>query len=244
MLQDKIQQAILFLQQAERLALRMQPNHGFWLCFSGGKDSQVIYKLAQLADVKFTAYYNVTTIDPPELVRFIIEKYPDVVRIHPKKTFLRLVKEKGILPTRQKRFCCEQLKETSATGFCAITGVRASESARRKRQAAPVKLQNKKGTQKKDFEEMKKVDFQCVGGQDKILINPIMDWSEKDVWDFIKLYNLEYCKLYDEGFKRIGCLFCPMATKRERERERKRERKRERILQEPTKSRGGHLGKE
>ena len=66
----------------------MQPDHGFWLSFSGGKDSVVILELAKMAGVKFTAYYSVTTIDPPELVRFIIEEHPEVKRILPKKTFL------------------------------------------------------------------------------------------------------------------------------------------------------------
>lgn len=52
-------------------------------------------------------------------------------------------------------------------------------------------------------------------GRDKLVISPILEWTDKDVWDFIKENKIEYCKLYDEGFKRIGCLFCPMATRKE-----------------------------
>lgn len=220
MLQQKIDNAIQFLRRAEKLALKMQPEHGFWLCYSGGKDSDTILELAKIAGVKFTAYYNVTTIDPPELVRYIIEQHPEVVRLHPKETFLQIIKRKRMLPTRLKRFCCTELKETTAAGYCAITGVRAAESTRRKKQASEIKIQNKKGISKKDFNEMERTKFQCVDGKDKVLVNPIIDWSEKDVWDFIKFRKIPYCNLYDQGFKRLGCLFCPMASKRERERER------------------------
>lgn len=200
----------------------MQPEHGFWLCYSGGKDSDVILQLAKMAGVKFHAYYNITTIDPPELVRYIMEKHPEVTRLQPKKTFLQLIKQKKILPTRNTRFCCEYLKERTAAGYCTITGVRASESQRRAKQASLVKVQNKKGTIKKDFDQMQETQFQCIDGKDKVLINPIMDWTEKDVWDFIKSQKLEYCKLYDEGFTRIGCLFCPYAYYKKRIKERLR----------------------
>ena len=87
-LAEKIKDAVSFIKRAEKLAMKMQPDHGFWLSFSGGKDSVVILELAKMAGVKFSAYYSVTTIDPPELVRFIIEEHPEVKRILPKKIFL------------------------------------------------------------------------------------------------------------------------------------------------------------
>ena len=55
-----------------------EPSEGYYLAFSGGKDSVVIKALADMAGVKYDAHYNVTSVDPPELVRFIKEKYPDV----------------------------------------------------------------------------------------------------------------------------------------------------------------------
>lgn len=60
---EYIQYSIDLLRRAERLALKMQPERGFWLAFSGGKDSQCIYHLAKLAGVKFEAHYAVTTLD-------------------------------------------------------------------------------------------------------------------------------------------------------------------------------------
>ena len=49
------------------------------------------------------------------------------------------------------------------------------------------------------------------------LINPIIDWTTDEVWEFLKEYNIPYCSLYDEGFKRLGCIGCPMANKAMRE---------------------------
>ena len=199
----------------------MQPEHGFWLSFSGGKDSCVILALAKMAGVKFTGYYNVTTIDPPELVRFIIEQHPEIVRIHPKESFFSLVKRKGFLPTRDRRYCCEILKERSAAGFCQILGIRKCESKRREKKWPSNTMQFKSTHQAnaKDIDEMQATKFQCVGGKDTIKINPILDWTDSDVWSFIKKHNIAYCKLYDEGKTRLGCLFCPNAQKKQRERE-------------------------
>ena len=54
----------------------------------------------------------------------------------------------------------------------------------------------------------------CIKGKDKIILNPIIHWSDRDVWQFIKSKNIPYCKLYDEGYKRIGCILCPMASEK------------------------------
>lgn len=53
------------------------------------------------------------------------------------------------------------------------------------------------------------VDF-CIK-QRKTVVNPIIDWSDDDVWEFIEEYKVRYCSLYDEGFKRLGCIGCPLA---------------------------------
>lgn len=92
--QAKIDKAIALLKKAERLALKYNPADGYYLAFSGGKDSQCIYHLAKLAGVKFRAHYAVTTIDPPELMRFIKTHYPDVEWVRPKLTFFQLIKKK------------------------------------------------------------------------------------------------------------------------------------------------------
>ena len=50
--------------------------------------------------------------------------------------------------------------------------------------------------------------------QQKTVLNPIIDWSNTDVWSFIRGYGIHYNPLYDEGFDRVGCIGCPMANSR------------------------------
>lgn len=69
-----------------------------------------------------------------------------------------------------------------------------------------------------DNEDSRRVVEQCYK-RHKTTLNPIIEWTEKDVWEFIKANGIPYCSLYDEGFERIGCIGCPMAGRNERERE-------------------------
>lgn len=130
---DKVQEAI------NRLKAFEPSDRPYWLAFSGGKDSVCILALAKMAGVRFEAVYNVTSVDPPELVRFIKEKYPDVRREIPHDkngkpiTMWSLLRSKCTPPTQIMRYCCEKLKESSGFGTVTITGVRWAESVNRKR---------------------------------------------------------------------------------------------------------------
>lgn len=53
----------------------------------------------------------------------------------------------------------------------------------------------------------------------KTVVNPIIEWTDDDVWDFIKANSIPYCELYDEGWKRLGCIGCPMSGKHGREKQ-------------------------
>ena len=116
-----------------------------------------------------------------------------------------------MLPLRQARYCCEVLKEQSGVGSCVLIGIRKAESSRRaKRKEVELTSKSKKKSQlmKQDsFDIDNEITHSCINGDDKVLISPIFNWSDKDIWAFIKLYQLKYPSLYDEGFKRIGCLF-------------------------------------
>jgi phosphoadenosine phosphosulfate reductase len=108
------------------------PEEGYYLAFSGGKDSQCIHQLAIEAEVKFDAHYSVTGIDPPELVYSIKKNYPNVIFDYPKKTMWKLIEEKRMPPTKIVRYCCSELKENGGDGRICVTGVRWAESTRRK----------------------------------------------------------------------------------------------------------------
>jgi phosphoadenosine phosphosulfate reductase len=184
----KIDQSIKILKQFENIALKFS-NEGYYLAFSGGKDSQVIYKLCQLADVKFQSYMNITTLDPPEVIRFIKKYYSNVKFVKPEKSFFKLIETQS-LPTRIKRWCCKKLKETSGNDRLVILGLRRSESLNR--------------SKRKVFDDTNSCKL------NKIILCPILEWNKNDVWNFIRSEIGYYCNLYDKGYSRIGCICCPM----------------------------------
>lgn len=135
---DKVERGV------ERLRA-FEPPEGYYLAFSGGKDSVVIKALADMAGVKYDAHYNATTVDPPELVRFIKEKYPDVTIEKPEIPMFKLIAKKRTPPTRLFRYCCAYYKENASIGRVTITGARWAESdARRKNQGLVTVMSGKK----------------------------------------------------------------------------------------------------
>lgn len=219
MLEKKIAESLDLLSKAEETALHMNPEEGFFLGFSGGKDSQAVYHLCKLAGVAFQPYYSVTGIDTPETIRFIQENYPDVKFIHHKKNFFQLVEEKG-LPTISRRYCCERLKEHFGAGQCVLTGVRAEESKKRSSYAAIEIFSRRKEHQnqprKRDEEWLTQEEHQCIKGQDKIMIRPILNWKTEDVFQFLMFIGAKINPTYAKH-KRVGCMFCPFAPKYENE---------------------------
>lgn len=123
-LQNKIDYSINLLRKAEKMALRLDPENGFWLAFSGGKDSQVLYHVAQMAGVRFKAHMNLTSVDPPEVIRFVKRQYPDVELIKPKMSIYDMAKKKHLMPTRTFRWCCAKFKEISGAGKVTLIGIR------------------------------------------------------------------------------------------------------------------------
>ena len=67
-----------------------------------------------------------------------------------------------------------------------------------------------------DNDDAKRMVEQCYRTQ-KTLVNPIIDWTDADVWEYIKTDNLKYNPLYDKGYKRVGCVGCPMSSKQAQE---------------------------
>lgn len=159
------------------------------VAFSGGKDSQCCYHLAKAAGIDFSAQYSVTRFEPPELISFIRDNYKDVVfRRAYTRSLVDEVAYRG-LPNRWARWCCAAKHEKTDGFDIAVIGIRAEESARR---AANWRMFG----QKKD-----RTYYVC----------PIIDWTTSDVWDYLAYVKAPHCKLYDEGYRRIGCVCCPLA---------------------------------
>ena len=216
---DKVQIAI------DRLRAFQPKDKPYWLAYSGGKDSCVILELAKMAGVNFEAHYSVTSVDPPELVRFVKthkDVYFDIPHDREGKpiSMWSLLKNRAMPPTRIARYCCEKLKESSGKGTVTITGVRWAESVNRKNSQGLVNVFGKTKREaiilNDDNDESRRQVEVCFRTR-KTLVNPIIDWTDEDVWEFIHKYNVPYCELYDMGWSRLGCIGCPMSGNRQKE---------------------------
>ena len=242
-LQKKMMYSIALLRRAEKLALAYGGgDKGYYLAFSGGKDSQALYHIAELAGVKFDAHMNLTSVDPPEVIRFVKQAYPDVDLIKPKKSIYQLAVEKHILPTMMVRWCCAEYKELSGAGRVTLTGIRHQESSRRaKRNEVEISSRKFSGTldgldeyrqelnakrarrnSKKYGVNITNADQEqtlgCISGKESLLISPIIHWTEQDVWEFLnKVMEVPHCSLYDEGWHRLGCIGCPMSSAKQKQ---------------------------
>lgn len=68
-----------------------------------------------------------------------------------------------------------------------------------------------RATQSVTREQMQLVEYDEANGV--IKLNPLLTWSEQDVWDFIKENKVPYNKLHDQGYPSIGCAPCTRAVK-------------------------------
>ena len=199
-LRTKILYSIDLIRKSEKMALRLDPVDGFYNTFSGGKDSQCLYHLVKLAGVKAKTHMNLTSVDPPEVIRFVKTQYPDVELIKPRMSIYEMAKKKRMLPTRTIRWCCKEFKETAGAGRVTLIGIRKEESARRaKRGEISTSIKGKRMEESFDqWSEHEEQMVTCVGGRDKILVSPIIHWTEKDVWEFLNSNGIPHCCLYDQ----------------------------------------------
>ena len=210
---------------------------------SGGKDSSVLKRIAEKCREKYNLSYKIvhshTGLDAPETVYFVRRERERAIRSgieynisYPDKTFGKLCLERGMLPTRIARFCCQELKENynGAPGERIVTGVRKNESANRKNNQGAVTIF--KGKNQKELDNDPNVLNTPKGGHivlnydnddarrtvekcfrtNKTLINPLINWTDDDVWKYIREEKIPINPLYECGFNRVGCVGCPMAS--------------------------------
>lgn len=175
----KEEEAIEFIRKHE-------PPEGYFLGFSGGKDSVVLLDLVRKSGVRKHSFYSLMP-DPPELIRFI-QKF-HVTILHPEFSFWNGV-ETWFPPHRNSRWCCDYIKEKPSVKVPLprrLLGIRAEESSNRAKKGRINKITRK-----------------------RINYHPLFYWQEWEIWDYIESNGLAYCSLYDEGFSRLGCVVCPM----------------------------------
>ena len=192
-------------------------------------------------NLQFTIQHNHTTVDAPETVYFIRseKKKYEAARIrynilYPKKSMWKLIIDHCAPPTRLMRYCCSELKEYSGNGEKLVTGVRKAESINRKNNQGivtfpkPKRELKQKVNQNENFVESEKgglivmnldnaetrsIVENCYRTQ-KTLINPLIEWKDDSLWWYIKRENIQLNPLYECGNSRIGCIGCPMASKK------------------------------
>jgi len=176
--------------------LRAIPQDGpLEISYSGGKDSDVILRLAQMAGIPHEAIYKQTSIDPPGTTAHCKEVGATIIR--PKETFLDIIRRKG-MPTRRARFCCDILKEYKVYSR-AVQGVRRDESHDRERRYKEPEV------------------CRVFSKKDTVQIYlPILEWTLEDVVRFIQEEKIKCAPVYyDEAGifhpeRRLGCIGCPL----------------------------------
>lgn len=232
-LKEKEQKAV------EMLRFFAPEDEPYYLCYSGGKDSDCIRILAQLANVNHEIHHNLTSVDAPETVRYV-KSVPDVKIDVPtdkdgnRISMWSLIPKNKMPPTRIVRYCCSELKESGGKGKLKITGVRSAESRKRSENGGLVKIIGKPAHTEKaaqsfnasynvtpqkgivlnlDNDSSRRLVEYCYRTT-CTMVNPILNWSDNDVWDFLHYYGCDSNPLYQCGFSRIGCIGCPMAGKK------------------------------
>lgn len=170
------------------------------ISYSGGKDSDVILELAKMAGIKYRAIYKNTTIDPPGTIKHCKDNGVEILQ--PKKSFFKLIKQKG-LPTRRARFCCDKLKEYKVLDY-SIQGIRRTESVARG----------------KRYDENDPIICRIYGSKKNHcnVCLPILSWTDKDIAEFIKERNIKCHPLYYDkqgkfhSERRLGCIGCPLQS--------------------------------
>lgn len=227
---NKIDKALERLKLASEMSLTYyeQP---LIITTSGGKDSDVCVHLAGAAGIPYEVQHNHTTADAPETVYHVRETMRKLEENGVKctintptykglpVTMWSLIPQKLMPPTRLTRYCCSVLKEQGGRGRMITTGVRWAESSKRKKTRATFENINRDPAKRillNDNDDARQLFENCQIKANRVC-NPIIDWTDKDVWEYIESEKIQTNPLYYEGFSRVGCIGCPMAKRNTRE---------------------------
>lgn len=190
--------------------------------YSGGKDSDVMLELFKRSGVPFEVLNSHTTVDAPQTVYHIRNTFRQLemagikCTIHmPKTTMWKLIVQKKFPPCRMQRYCCDYFKENNTPNRFVSTGVRWSESKNRKdrKEIEPKGKKDAKNIKTLNDNDRKRAIIERCEIKSDMILNPILDWRDNDIWEYIRSENISYNPLYDMGYSRVGCIGCPMAGK-------------------------------
>jgi 3'-phosphoadenosine 5'-phosphosulfate sulfotransferase (PAPS reductase)/FAD synthetase len=201
-----------------------------FVSFSGGLDSLVLLHLTRSLYPNTPAVFANTGLEFPEIREFV-KTFQNVITIRPKKSFKEIIEKYGypviskensqilydikhlnqgksrekrrnqlpqeyhyltVAPFKISHLCCIYLKKQpfkiyiKETNSFPLIGTRTEES--KLRETAYLKHGCNNFIKKSS--------------------TPLAFWNNKDIWEYIHQNNIQYCKLYDQGWERTGCAFC------------------------------------
>jgi len=174
---------------------------------SGGKDSTAVCLLLMEHGIDFQAVHMDTGWEHPATEAYVRDFLPGVIgpiRILETEGMVALVKRKGMFPSRQRRFCTQELKVKPLKGFFSevqesgldpinTIGIRRDES------------QARATAEEWGFSEL----------LDAEVWRPLVDWSFEDVIAVHQRHGVRPNQLYLEGASRVGCWPCINSRKAE-----------------------------
>ena len=208
--QDKVKIAVERIKSLDPIANGFM-DEPYYVAYSGGKDSDVLRILFELSGVRYDLVHNHTTVDAPETV-YYVRSIPNIQISYPDITMWELIVKRRIPPMRIARYCCAVLKERGGRDRFVATGVRGAESTKRKNNRGSLEVIRRKNSiiLNADNDEARRI-FEVCTVQGKRILNPIIDWTDADVWELLYAYSCRSNPLYECGYKRVGCIGCPMA---------------------------------
>jgi len=185
---------------ANKLSEWEKKGYKFFIGFSGGKDSLVVMDLVQRVK-NIPAIFCNTGLEYPETIKYVEKLVENGKNLYIKKPiqnfwyFIKHIKP----PSSKGRWCCKTTKFFPMVSFINDMGWNLKKT---------VGFMGTRGEENVKRTYYGRLDI------NPFLSNwnfyPIYYWNEKDVWDYITKYSLEYCALYDRKFSRLGCMICPM----------------------------------
>ena len=172
---------------------------GLVVANSLGKDSVAVWDLAKRVSPKIKGFVVTTRFKPKETKEFmksIVSKYPETkvfentAEIEPELYKTHPDKCCDILKVEPTRWAVKELKIS-----CWVTGLRCTE-----------------GRTRTDFKEVEERD------KGLIKLNPILIWKEREIWQYLALYEVPVNPLYKEGYRSLGCAPCSHISNDENER--------------------------